>query len=285
MTTESLIAVLPDIAIGLVLAALLAIVSFKFRALTISGAVGMTLIGAIVFGIGGVVFAIPLILFFITSSLLSTLKSNHKENALREADKTSPRDIYQVLANGGIASIIVIIYFITDNSLWYLVYLAAVVEATADTWATEIGMLSRHKPVSITTFKETTPGRSGGITLLGTASSLFGPILIAGSGLICVQFSKSTPFLFDWPLWGWTALAGWIGALIDSVLGATIQAQYQCPACGKITEKKFHCGKEATLQKGLSYINNDIVNFISTVMASLLMLVIIRLFFIYGLQK
>lgn len=284
MSIDSFAAILPNIAIGLVLAAIMAIVSFKLRALTMSGAIGMTIVGAIVFGVGGAIFAIPLIVFFISSSLLSTIKSFHKENALREADKTGPRDIWQVMANGGIASITVIIHFLTGNDFWYLVYLAAVAEAAADTWATEIGMLSKHKPVSIISFKETTPGRSGGITLIGTASSLTGAVLIVVCGVICMLFSNDIP-LFDWRLWGYTALAGWIGALMDSVLGATIQAQYRCSVCGKITEKKFHCGKKTILQKGLFFIDNDFVNFLSTVFSSLLMLVIIEIFFIYGLQK
>ena len=284
MSIDSFSAMLPNIAIGLVLAALMAIVSYKLRALKMSGAVGMTIVGTVAFGIGGFPFALPLIIFFISSSLLSTIKSFHKENALMEADKTGPRDIRQVLANGGAASLIVIIHFMTGDSFWYPVYLAAVAEAAADTWATEIGMLSKHKPVSIIGFKETTPGRSGGITLIGTASSLTGAFLIVVCGVICMLFSNDIP-LFDWRLWGCTALAGWIGALMDSVLGATIQAQYRCSVCGKITEKKFHCSRKTVLQKGLFFIDNDFVNFLSTVFSSLLMLVIIEIFFIYGLQK
>lgn len=274
MFGDSIIEALQNLACAFVPAALIALISFRLRALNFSGAVGLILVGTIVFGLGGIVFAAPLIVFFVTSSLLSLFKSGGKDKAILETGKTGPRDIWQVLANGSIATLAVVTHFITGNNLWYPVYLAAVAEAAADTWATEIGLLSNHKPLSIISFREMEPGRSGGITFLGTAFSLSGAILIIISGLICMRIvSGGLVFAFD--LWIAAAIAGWIGALFDSVLGATVQARFRCPECGKITEKTLHCQRKTMLFQGSRLINNDMVNFISTLFAALLMLAII----------
>jgi uncharacterized membrane protein len=60
-------------------------------------------------------------------------------------------------------------------------------------------------------------------------------------------------------------ISGFGASFIDSLLGATLQAQFQCSACGKITEKKNHCGqKNFNKVKGLNWMNNDVVNFFNT---------------------
>jgi len=104
----------PDLAriiTGLIFAIILAIISYRLKALSLSGAVGTTVVGAIVFGLGGLTCAAPLLFFFIASSWLSRLKSDIKSNSLKAVDKTGPRDIYQVFANGGVAAICVLAGF------------------------------------------------------------------------------------------------------------------------------------------------------------------------------
>jgi len=51
-----------------------------------------------------------------------------------------------------------------------------------------------------------------------------------------------------------------MAGLVDSWLGATIQAQYRCNACNKITEKRKHCDSETNIVSGFSWLNNDGVN-------------------------
>ena len=66
-------------------------------------------------------------------------------------------------------------------------------------------------------------------------------------------------------------LAGFLGAFIDSLLGATLQAIYYCPACDKHTEKHptHTCGAQTKRVSGLTWLNNDWVNLTCTLSAGL----------------
>ena len=57
-------------------------------------------------------------------------------------------------------------------------------------------------------------------------------------------------------------LAGLAGSLVDSLLGATVQAIYTCPCCQKETERHptHGCGCQTTLLRGWTWMDNDWVN-------------------------
>ncbi len=258
-----------QIAAGLGIAFLMAVLSYRLKALTISGSIGMIIIGTIIFGLGGIVFAVPLIFFFVSSSLLSQIKHQSKEYSMKLADKSGPRDIRQVLANGGAAAMTVIIFTVSQENLWLFVYLAAVCEATADTWATEIGTLSRSKPVSIVTFGRVESGQSGGVTILGTAASLLGSILAALSAIPVVLWISGDVSLSPF-FWITASLAGFGGSLIDSILGATIQRQFRCGETDRITERPISGERHNQLIRGVRFFDNDMVNLISSLSAGAL---------------
>jgi uncharacterized protein (TIGR00297 family) len=267
------------IILGLIMAIIIAGLAYKYSSLTKSGLAGTVIIGTVVFGIGGLAFAVPLLFFFFSGSLLSMIKTDLKSAALENIGKTGARDIWQVLANGGLAAVIVLVYLLTDDFLWYGVYLTVLAEATADTWGTEIGTLSIKKPRSIIGFRRIEPGQSGGVTLLGTAASLLGAIFLMVSGQVWLV-SKFTELgvYSGWVVMVLIVIAGFIGSIFDSILGATVQGRYKCGVCGKITEKAIHCGQKAVIAGGFKLINNDAVNFLSTIISALLMLAFMGLF-------
>lgn len=252
---------LSQIMLGVILAVIIAIISLRLKALTISGMAGAVIIGSIVFGLGGWLFALPLLFFFITSNILSKLKTDTKLNSLYAIVKAGPRDIYQVLANGGVAMICTFIQLATDRQELYFLYLASIAVATSDTWATEVGTLLSGGPISIITFKRVNPGQSGGISLPGTIAALFGSFATAFIVYPLIPEFHSLGF------WLGASFAGFIGSMIDSILGATVQAGYRCQVCDTNIEVNLHCDKEAVLIKGFKNINNDMVNFLSNLIA------------------
>lgn len=264
---------LANLLVGALLALLIGGLAWRFRSLTISGALATVLTGTIVFGGGQFLFAVPLIFFFVTSLLLSRLRSPRKSQASQYGEKEGARDIWQVFSNGGAAVICTIIYLITGEIIWFVAYLAAVAEATADTWATEIGMLSASQPIDLITLANIDAGLSGGMTGIGTFASFAGAFLTAlvGGVMYSVVFGNWEALL---PMILVAGFSGFAGGLIDSLLGGSVQGQYRCNWCGKRTEKRRHCNFSTELTRGFSFVNNDVINFASTIAAAVTALVI-----------
>lgn len=249
---EGLLAILGWILLSLILA----LISYRLKALDVSGAFGAMLLGTIVFSIGGAYWALPMLTFYIFSSVLSKIGERKKQKVMGVIEKGSRRDIYQVFANGGVAFFSAIFQWYTKSELAYAMFLGSLAAATADTWATEIGLLSGVKPVSITNFKHVPPGTSGGITPAGIAGAIAGALILALSGLLETENKLTIAEA--------TLAGGFFGAIVDSLAGATIQAQYRCTRCGKTTEKKIHCSSRSEHISGILWINNDMVNLICT---------------------
>jgi uncharacterized protein (TIGR00297 family)/Raf kinase inhibitor-like YbhB/YbcL family protein len=250
--------------IGFIAAVIISSAAYLARFLTVSGALAAAVLGTIVFGLGGLSWAILLLGFFISSSLLSRFLKKRKAQFTEKFSKGSRRDYGQVIANGGIAGLFVFAHFIfPENTLPWFGYAATLAAVNADTWATELGVLSKKEPHLITTGKVVERGTSGGITWFGTGAAFIGAAFIA---LLAVLFWQggisSCPIGITLLLFLMIAFAGLVGSLIDSLLGATLQAIYYCPACQKETERfPLHTCNTPTYQiRGLKWLNNDWVN-------------------------
>jgi uncharacterized protein (TIGR00297 family) len=238
---------------GIVLAAIVAALAYRAHALSIGGAAAALVVGAVVFASTGWLGAAVLFAFFIPSTLLSRLGASRKR-AIAPDDRAATRSGWQVLANGGVAALCALLLARTGSLAFAAAFAGAFAAASADTWGTEIGMLSRSMPVSILTLRPLRAGASGGITALGVAATL--------GGAFCVA-------LVAWavriaPLWS-VALGAVTGALFDSALGAGLQARRWCSACSCECETRRHrCGTATTLRGGASWLENDGVNFAAT---------------------
>jgi uncharacterized protein (TIGR00297 family) len=239
--------------IGVVFAAAVALIALRLRALTSGGAVAAFIIGACVFGAGGWAYAAVLFAFFIPSTILSRIGRARKRE-LVDIGKHGARDAWQVVANGGVAALCAVLAAATHAQPVAAAFAGAFAAASADTWGTEIGTLSRTPPLSILTFRQVKAGRSGGVTLLGSAATI--------CGALCVAFVASAVRLA--PFWS-VAAGGIAGALLDSVLGASLQALRWCPACACECETRRHrCGTPTLLRRGAAWLENDGVNFAAT---------------------
>ena len=246
--------------IGFLTALLISLLAYRVGSLNRSGALAALLLGTIVFGFGGLSYAVLLIGFFVTSSLLSRLSGKQKHSLNEKFSKGTQRDAVQVLANGGIAGALVLMQFLVADDSWvWMAFAGSLAAANADTWATELGVLSRSQPRLLTTLKAVEAGASGGVSAAGTLAALGGSLFIAVLAALLPPPGFVPGGLISVII---ITLAGLLGSLIDSLLGATLQAIYRCPACSKETERhpQHTCGGPTRQVRGLRWLNNDLVN-------------------------
>jgi uncharacterized protein (TIGR00297 family) len=246
------------LALGLLVATVISVAGYRTRTLTRDGAIAAVVVGTLVFGCGGLRWAVVMVAFFILSSALSRVGKRRKQAAERLAEKSSRRDAVQVLANGGVAALLALANPLSGSNLLFPAFLGTLAAATADTWSTEIGGLSRQLPRSIITGKIVEPGASGGVTLLGLLAAAIGGLSVGVIGGI------SSVHTFRLAVLG--LIAGLSGSVFDSLLGASVQLTYRCPTCGTFTERTIHdCGTATVPAHGLAYLNNDSVNGLTTI--------------------
>jgi uncharacterized protein (TIGR00297 family) len=248
--------------LGLIAAALIAFTARAARSLTTSGAIAATVIGTLAVAAGWNWGAL-LILYFVSSTALSRVgRAEKEERTASVVAKGGQRDAIQVFANGGVFAAAAIAMLVRPDVLWIALGAGSLAAAAADTWATEIGTLYGGTPRSILTWRPVPAGTSGGVSAIGTLASVAGAIFIA----VIVRILGWTPRVANM-----VALGGIVGAMVDSVVGATIQARRWCDVCERETERLTHdCGTETRRARGLPWLDNDVVNFLSNAAGGIL---------------
>lgn len=261
------------ILIGFLFSGFISLIAFIKKSLSISGTIAAAILGTAVFFFGGVYLSTIMVAFFASSSILTKFKKYRKTITHDINEKSGGRDYVQVLANGGAGLFFSAMWFITKKPEYLIAFTVSFAAANSDTWASEVGILSNSKPISILTFKKVEKGVSGAISILGTISAFL------GAGLIAVIFLIGYIVKFGFTLQAIVfsmivVILGFMGCIIDSLVGAALQAKYRCEICGKVTEKKIHHERSTKLIAGYKFINNDVVNFISILSAALIVLVL-----------
>lgn len=246
--------------LGLGLSILIGCLAYKLEVLDGSGVLGAVLIGTALFGFSGIPGAAILLLFFLSSNILSRFQATTKALMVAQTVKGHRRDLAQALANGGVAAIAAALYALTDTSWAWAAVVGALAAANADTWATELGLLSSIPPRLITTGSTVPVAASGGITPNGLLAALAGATSIAGLG--SWLHPENAPAL----LLAVGTIGGFSGAILDSLLGASLQAIYWCETCAQETEcyPNHDCGKLTHRLRGWFWLQNDWVNFFAT---------------------
>ncbi len=253
-------------AIGLPVNCVAGIVSFWRKSVDAGGAAAGALLGTVVFVAAGPLLWLLMAAFVFSSTAFTRFRSSQKEWLASIQEKGGRRDMVQVFANGGIGTLMALLARVTGEPAFAFALAAAFASANADTWASELGVLSPQAPISLATFRPVPRGVSGGVTWLGLAASLSGALFISVifalenapglrslAGLACVA--------------GLVTAAGVFGSLVDSLLGGTLQAQYETPRHGP-TERRMTDGTGNTRIRGLWFVTNDVVNLLSTACAA-----------------
>ena len=156
--------------------------------------------------------------------------------------------------------------------------------ANADTWASELGIASKNSPVLILKgFKTVPKGINGAISTYGTMCSIQGGLFISFVVVICNIFRYG---LFNFlkldfkivsiaiKIFIIGGLVGFIGSLIDSLLGQTVQLSIynESKKCviEKENEKESKENGDELKYYGKDILNNSGVNLVTGVVTSLI---------------
>ena len=244
-------------------AALISVGAYRLHSLNRGGAIAACMVGTIVLWLGGWRWAAELLAFFMSSSVLSRAFQFRKQALIKFAAKGAVRDAGQVLGNGSIPAMLALLHGLLPNGAWtWIPFSGALAAVTADTWATELGTLSKGLPRLITRPQEKVQkGTSGGISSLGMLAAISGAAFI---GLVAAAVMAAPHEIDGLRVFVASSLGGLVGSVLDSLAGATVQAMYFCPVHQQETEQHpFHnCGARTILRRGLPWLNNDWVNLI-----------------------
>ena len=219
----------------LIIVATLAIASIYLKKVTISGGIAGAVVTFLILYNNWVNFLL-FGLFFVLGSVATKWKFEQKQLLGLSQENEGLRSWVHALANGGVPAIFSLFaIYSPDNQTFTFAATAAIASALSDTLSSELGNIYGRNYVDILSFKKGRRGDDGVISLEGTLFGLFGSFLIAMLFAILTQnYSIILPI----------TIAGFLGNISDSYLGATIQ------------------------RKG--YVNNHWVNFINTFIAAIL---------------
>ena len=266
-------------AVGLNVA--VAIGAYLRQAVTATGAVAGAGVGMVIYVAGGGFSWSILMAFFGSASVIGRLTGRRGARALRRQEaerihaKGGRRDAVQVLANGGLGALMAALHALTGRPIFMLGFAIAMAAATADTWASEIGVLSTRRPVSILSMRAVPRGTSGGVSPVGLIASCGGALFIA------LWFVIGYMVLEGWNPGELGAMlaaitgGGFLGSLVDSLLGATVQAQYWDEERDAPTERPSSHRGPNRLVRGAHCLNNDAVNALSGALATALLFVLV----------
>ena len=209
------------------------------RAVSVSGAAAGTLSAFLIYlGLGWGGFVTLAVVFALT--VLATRVGYRRKQQLGLAEKESGRDAGQVLANLAAAAAFAVLA--PRNNMFAIAAVAALAEAAADTAQSEIGQIASRRAWLITTFRQVAPGTNGGITLPG---SLAGAVAVSAVVLVSAAM-RVIPANLMWV----AASAGFLGTVVDSLLGATLERA--------------------------GWLNNNAVNFLSTLAGAAIAIALLR---------
>jgi len=233
------------------IAVLFGLFTIRKKLLTVGGAVLAGTTGLWVCYFAGFFYILPLMVHFLSSSLISRIFGRSSLTSDEKDGKA--RDAIQVFCNGGIYMLLSTFLHSNGqlNEVMLIAMASSIAVSASDTWASEIGSGLNGTVIDLLTFKVVPPGISGGISFWGTLAGL------AGAGCIALLFLLNGISGFATCV---ITSAGFAGMLLDSLIGAFFQKKYLQKATGILSDRML---EDSVLISGLGWMSNDLVNLIS----------------------
>ncbi|KAK7793201.1 hypothetical protein R5R35_012842 [Gryllus longicercus] len=257
----------------------------KKKSLDKSGA-GLGLFMGFILTLTSYSFLASLLMFFVSSSKATKFRANKKRKLEEDFREGGQRNWVQVLCNGGIATLLAILYlldvgweerpidFYKDyRASWLgLGILGSLACCNGDTWASELGaVVGGGEPFLITTRKRVPRGTNGGVTFAGLFFSVIGGAAVGLAYYVALLYCVDPDVLGaspqQWPLIVVGALAGLFGGIVDSLLGATLQYSGLNERTGCVVER---AGRGVRHISGIQLLDNHSVNLVSSLLMGLL---------------
>ena len=264
---------------GLIFSIIVTKMSIKLKVIRKSASITSIITGLLV-SLSGLISVTIFLVFLTYCSIVTRIGVNRKRELNLDYDILG-RNSKQVIAVGFppailslLATITYVLHLPSLCRVLLTLYLTSLATSCADTFASEIGVLSKSKPRLITNLRYVVDvGTSGGITMLGELSSILGATLIAISSYLVVKYLNLLPspwiYLKEVNLLKLTLIVlvcGYLGEVLDSVYGALLQPKFYCPKCKVLTEHKVHvCGFETIKVKSSPNLSNEFINALSIV--------------------
>jgi uncharacterized protein (TIGR00297 family) len=193
--------------------AVFATLAYALGMVSRGGAVGGSLVGAVIFVCLGPPGFTVLALFVVGGSLLTRLGYGRKRRAGTAEARGGRRGARNALANAGVAVVCALLAALSSPDAFAAAFVASLGAAFADTAESEVGQLYGRAPRLITTLRMVAPGTDGAISLPGTLAGFAAAALTAALGLVLGLVEGVAPMLL-------VALAAFLGTVVDSLVGA-----------------------------------------------------------------
>ena len=204
--------------LGLLVNIFLALIGWLFGWVRASGCQSGILVGTLIFGFQGWRGLAILLCFFFFGSLSTQMGYHYKRELGISQSKRGARGAREVLANGVVPAVLSILAAVTGHGPLFVVgFVSALAAATSDTVSSEIGQWIGGEPILITNLARASRGSDGAVTLKGSLAGAFAALTLSS---IAFQIGLVNQAQF------WVVqVAGLIGNLVDSFLGATIEGK------------------------------------------------------------
>ena len=212
-----------------------AVLARALRAVTDGGALMGAVIAFLLMNAAGLWAFPPLLAVFLLTLLATRWRAEYKRS-IGAAERGGGRNAGQVLANLGAAGLCALAasFFPRHSGALLVAAMAVLAEAAADTVSSEVGQAAAAQPRMILGFQSAPPGTNGAVSLAGSFAGVIAACAVAWTAAMCGVVG-----------WRWipvVAAAGAAGMIFDSMLGASLENR------GKM--------------------GNDAVNFVSTIFAA-----------------